>query len=166
MYHEMTIHGFTLDSLAHRPVVILKDSRNRNTVPIWLNSNEAVAMAAEIVGRDLASQRSGGDLLMGLMEKLSMQICQVAIEGVQDGIYRASVRFRLDGEEIRVDVRPSEAFLTSLKYKLPVHVADEVVQQASRLTDGDDEMAQETAASRFADFLENLDPAVMGKYPM
>jgi len=166
MYHEMTIHGFTLDSLAHRPVVILKDSRDRNTVPIWLNANEAVAMAAELVGRDQASQRNGGDLLGGLLEKLSMQISQVTIEGVQDGIYRASVRFQLDGEEIRVEVRASEALLTSLKYKLPVHVADEVVQQASRLDDGEDEVAQETAARRFADFLENLDPAIMGKYPM
>ncbi|HEX5774038.1 MAG TPA: bifunctional nuclease domain-containing protein [Geomobilimonas sp.] len=166
MYHEMTIHGFTLDSLAHRPVVILKDSRDRNTVPIWLNANEAVAMAAELVGRDQSSQRNGGDLLGGLLEKLSMQISQVTIEEVQDGIYRASVRFQLDGEEIRVEVRASEALLTSLKYKLPVHVADEVVQQASRLDDGEDEVAQETAARRFADFLENLDPAIMGKYPM
>ena len=41
MYHEMTIHGFTLDSLAHRPVVILKDSRDRNTVPIWLQEGLA-----------------------------------------------------------------------------------------------------------------------------
>ncbi|RII27631.1 MAG: hypothetical protein CXR31_05185 [Geobacter sp.] len=166
MSHEMTIHGFTLDSLAHRPVVILKDSGDRNTVPIWLNANEAVVMAAELVGRDLASQRRGGDLLSCLLETLGMEVYRVAIEAVQDGIYQASVCFRRNGEDIRVEVRPSEALLTSLKYRLPVHVADEVVQQASRLTDGEDESAQETAARRFADFLENLDPALMGKYPM
>ncbi len=165
MFHEMTIVGFTLDSLAQRPVVILKDAQDRNTVPLWLNTTDAVAMAAELVGRDLSSHPNRRDLLTALLANLGMTARQVVIEGVRDGIYSASVRFLRDGDELRVEVRPSEALLTSLKYKLPVLVAGAVVEQLSRLATGDNEV-QEIEARRFADFLENLDPAVMGKYPM
>jgi uncharacterized protein len=166
MFHEMTIVGFTLDSLAHRPVVILKDAQDINTVPLWLNAADAVAMAAELVGRDLSDRQNRQDLFTALLGNLGMKARQVVIEGVKDGIYSASVRFERDGEELRVEVRPCEALLASLKYKLPVLVAASVVEEASRLMGSEEHEVHESNARRFVDFLENLDPAMMGKYPM
>jgi uncharacterized protein len=166
MFHEMTVVGFTLDSLAHRPVVILKDAQDYNTVPLWLNTADAVAMAAELVGRDLSDHQNRQDLFTALLGSLGMKARQVVIEGVRDGIYRASVRFEQNGEELRVEVRPCEALLASLKYKLPVLVAAAVVEEASRLMGNEEQVVQENDARRFVDFLENLDPATMGKYPM
>ena len=72
MYHKMKVFGFTLDTIAQRPVVILKDAEDLNTVPIWIGSLEAVSIAAELVSCDLSSQNGRGDLLSLLMEKLAI----------------------------------------------------------------------------------------------
>jgi bifunctional DNase/RNase len=166
MYHKMKVFGFTLDTIAQRPVVILKDAEDLNTVPIWIGSLEAVSIAAELVSCDLSSQNGRGDLLSLLMEKLAMGVTMISIDTLHDGVFTASVTFSCEGGDISVSVRPYEALVISLKYKLPVMVADEVMARASMLAMADETIARENDARRFVDFLENLDPADLGKYPM
>jgi hypothetical protein len=45
-------------------------------------------------------------------------------------------------------------------------VADEVMARGSMLAMNDETIARENDARRFIDFLENLQPADLGKYPM
>lgn len=166
MYHKMKVSGFTLDTLAHRPVVILKDASDTNTIPIWISSQEAVSIVAELISRDVSAQNGRGDLMSLLLEKMAMGVAGVSIDSLNDGVFYASVIFHGEGGEVRLDVRPYEALMISLKYKLPVMVADEVLARASMLAMGDESIARENDARRFADFLESLDPADLGKYPM
>jgi bifunctional DNase/RNase len=166
MYHKMKVFGFTLDTIAQRPVVILKDAEDLNTVPIWIGSLEAVSIAAELISCDLSSQNGRGDLLSLLMEKLAMGVTMISIDTLNDGVFTASVTFSCKGGDISVSVRPYEALVISLKYKLPVMVAEEVMARASMLAMTDETIARENDARRFVDFLENLDPADLGKYPM
>jgi len=166
MYHKMKVFGFTLDTIAQRPVVILKDAEGNNTVPIWISSLEAASIAAELISCDVSSQNGRGDLLTALLEKMEMSVATISIDNLHDGVFTASVRFDRQGGEVRLDVRPYEALLISLKYKQPVMVADEVMARASMLAMDDETIARENDARRFVDFLENLDPAELGKYPM
>jgi hypothetical protein len=166
MYHEMTVYGLALDALSQRPVVILKDAQEQTTVPIWISNMEVVAIAAELIGRDLASQSGRGDLLSVLMKEMGMTVAMITVDNLHDGIFTATIRFVRGEEEVKVTVRPSEALITALKYKLPVMVAAEVVTRASLLDLKDETIVRENDARRFADFLENLDPVEMGKYPM
>ncbi len=166
MYHEMTVYGLALDALSQRPVVILKDAEEKTTVPVWLSNMEVVAIAAELISRDIASQSGRGDLLSVLLKEMGMTVAMIAVDDLHDGIFTTTVRFVRGGEEVKVAVRPSEALITALKYKLPVMVAADVVTRASRLDLKDETVVRENDARRFADFLENLDPEEMGKYPM
>jgi len=166
MHHEMKVFGFTLDTLAHRPVVILKDAADVNTVPIWISSQEAVSIVAELISRDVSTQNGRDDLLSLLLEKMSMSMARVSIDGLNDGVFSAAVIFHKEGGEVRIDVRPYEALIISLKYRLPVMVADEVMARASMWALSDEAIASENDARRFVDFLESLDPADLGKYPM
>lgn len=95
-----------------------------------------------------------------------MRIETIAIESLRDGVFSASVKFGGKSKKHLVDVPVSEAMMASLKYKLPVMVHEEVVKQAPMLDLNDGHFSRETDARRFVDFLENLDPAAMGKYPM
>jgi len=162
----MKVFGFTLDAIAQRPVVILKDAEDNNTVPIWISSLEAASIAAELISCDVSSQNGRGDLLSALLEKMGMGVATISIDNLRDGVFTASVGFSSEGGEIRLDVRPYEALIISLKYKQPVMVADEVMARASMLAMDDETIARENDARRFVDFLENLDPAELGKYPM
>ncbi len=166
MYYEMTVYGFTLDPLAQRPVVILKDANENNPLPIWISSTEAVSMAVELISRDLGHSGKE-DLLSALMEHAGMKLDRIALDSLNDGFVTASVLFKRNGgEELKIDVRPYVALAAALKFKMPVMVAEEVVTHASLLARGEEKIEQENNARRFVDFLENLDPAELGKYPM
>lgn len=162
MYLEMTVFGFAIDSIANRPMVILKDAKDSNTIPIWLATSEALSIAAELILWDCGRR----DLLTLLMENTETEIGSIAIDGVNEGVFSAMVKFFRDGEELRVDVRPCEAIIAALKYKMPIMVAEEVLERASVLALNNEELARENNARRFVEFLENLDPAALGKYPM
>ena len=165
MYLEMRVFGFTVDTLANRPVVILKDDRD-NAVPLWLNTSEALSIAAEMVLWETTLHSGRKDLLTLLMAQTETEIGSLVISGVKDGVFSAFVNFIRNGEEMSVDVRPCEAIIAALKYKLPILVAEEVLDLASLAAISDEEISNENNARRFAEFLENLDPATLGKYPM
>jgi bifunctional DNase/RNase len=166
MYIEMTVFGFTLDSIAGRPVVILKDAGDSNTIPIWISTTEAFAIASELVLWDGAAKIRTRDLMDLFLEKTGTEIDAIIIEGVTDGVFTASVKFLRCGEEFFVEVRPCEAIMAALKYKMPILVPEDVLQRASLVAMNDEELAGENNARRFVEFLENLDPASLGKYPM
>ena len=166
MFHEMTVFGFTIDSIASRPVVILKDTRGNNPIPIWISTTDALAIAAELV---LGGNSSGGkakDLMSLFLEKTGTEIGAIIIGGLNNGLDIAHVKFLRGDEEFLVEVRPCEAIMAALKYKMQILVSEEVMERASVNAMSGEELGGENNARRFAEFLENLDPTTLGKYPM
>ncbi len=166
MYHEMKIFGFALDAIAQMPVIILKDTAGENSVPIWISTQESVSLAVELIGRDISSRSGRSDLLTALMQRIGMRIETIAIESLRDGVFGASVKFGGRSRKHSVGVSVGEAMMAALKYHLPVMVHEDVVKQAPTFDLNEGRLSREYDASRFVDFLENLDPAAMGKYPM
>lgn len=167
MYLEMKVVGFALDAIAQMPVIILKDAEEKHAVPVWINASESVSFAAQYVGREMSSRNSRKDVFTMLIERLDMSLSGIVIDELRDGVFIASVRLApLKGEEIRLEVHVIEALLMSLKYLVPVQVASDVVAQASSLDLNEEALANEDNARRFVDFLDHMDPAAMGKYPM
>jgi bifunctional DNase/RNase len=166
MYCEMTVHGFVLDAIAQTPMVLLKDAEENNTLPIWLNSMEAVTIAAELVNRDALSGVGAKDLMSKLFEQLQVKIDRITIDGLDGTAFESYLYFARDGEELRVPVRPCEAVVVAMKYSLPIQVDEDVLARASVLDVTGDDGINDDAASRFINFLENLDPKDMGKYPL
>ncbi|UPU35290.1 bifunctional nuclease family protein [Geomonas paludis] len=167
MYVEMKVFGFALDAIAQMPVIILKDAEEKHAVPVWINASESVSFAAQFVGREMGARNSRKDVFTTLIERLDMTVAGIYVESLHDGVFTASVRLKpAQGEELRLEVHVAEAMLMSLKYHLPVQVNDEVLIRASSLDMNEEGFAQENNARRFVDFLDHMDPAAMGKYPM
>jgi len=166
VYREMTVHGFALDSIAQIPLVLLKDEEGKITLPIWINSMEAVTVAAELINRDAIAQSGTRDLMSLLLDQLQMSLDRITIEGLSETRFDAFVQFARAGESIRVKVRSCDAVVMALKYSMPIQVAEDVFEQASMLDVGEEHGFGDNAAGRFVDFLESLDPKEMGKYPI
>jgi len=167
MYLEMKVYGFALDAIAQMPVIILKDADEKHAVPVWISTSESVTFAAEFVGREVSLRSGRKDLFTTLIERLGMTIASIVIESLKDGVFTASVRLAApDAEEMRLELHVSEAMLLSLKYRVPVMVNSELLTQVSTLDMSEEGFAQENNARRFIDFLDQLDPSSLGKYPM
>lgn len=166
MYHRLNIHGFSLDSLSQRPLVLLKDGDGKITLPLWLNKLDILAIVAELLGREVLNQGGRQDLLGSFLKQIGMDVASVTIDSADEGVYAATVRFEGAGEGITMRVRPSEAIVAAMRFNLPVMVAEEVVNRATVMDLQDDRVQKENTARRLTEFLENLDPATLGKYPM
>jgi uncharacterized protein len=167
MYLEMKVYGFALDAIAQMPVIILKDADEKHAVPVWISTSESVTFAAEFVGREVSLRNGRKDLFTALIERLEMTIASIVIESLKDGVFTASVRLAApDASEMRLELHVSEAMLLSLKYRVPVLVNSELLTQVSTLDMSEEGFAQENNARRFIDFLDQLDPTSLGKYPM
>jgi len=167
MYLEMKVFGFALDAIAQMPVIILKDADEKHSVPVWISTSESVSFAAEFVGREVSIRSGRKDVFTLLIDRLGMSISRIVLESLLDGAFTASVRLAAaDGEEMRLQLHVSEAMLLSLKYRMPVMVNSELLSQVATLDMSSEGFAKENNARRFVDFLDQLDPSTMGKYPM
>ena len=166
MYHRLNIHGFSLDSLSQRPVVLLKDGDGKITLPLWLNKLDVLAIVSELLGREVLNQGGRQDLLCSFLKQIGMDVSSVTIDSAHDGLYAATVRFEGAGEGISMPVRPSEAIVAAMRFNLPVMVAEEVVSRSTVMDLQDEWVQNENTSRRLVEFLENLDPATLGKYPM
>lgn len=167
MYLEMKVFGFALDGIAQMPVIILKDADEKHAVPVWINSTESVSFAAEFIGRELSMRNGRKDVFTALIERMGMTVSSIVIESLKEGVFSSFVRLATaDGEEMTLDLHVSEAMLLSLKYHLPVLVNSDLMSQVSSLDMSEEGFTGENNARRFVDFLDQLDPSSMGKYPM
>lgn len=166
MYHELTVYGFTMDSIANMPVVILKDAEEKKTLPVWISAKEAVAMATELIGSNVAGESSENDLFGNLLARIGVQLEKILIDDVRDGLLVASAVFSIGSEEICIPAKTVEALSLSLKHQKPILISEELLEKAVVLDAGVSTQNDENNARRFVDFLENLKPEEMGKYPM
>jgi len=166
MYHEMTLFGFTIDPVAGRPLIILKDAGGSTSLPVWVGTTEALAIATDLVLGSSQAGRVSGGLIPLLLEKTGLQVTSVGFEGVNDGGFTAVVKLQGENGELQMEVGTCDAIRMALVCKVPLLVADDVVRKAAVDAVEGEEFAAEQNARRFTEFLDNLDPAALGKYPM
>lgn len=167
MRHHMKVFGFTIDAAARLPVAILKDEENDISMPLWLSSGDAVAIASTMLSKELSSQRCGDEFISALMGRLDVELVDISLDVSPDGaICAAAVINHLD-KDVAIAISPSEAVRMSLHYDLSLSVASEAVAAAA-VADATtvDGAVGEEESQRLLFFLEQLDPSDMGKYPM
>lgn len=165
MFVEMTIYGFTIDSVSHRPVVLLKDTDKSNTVPLWISLKDGVSIAADLLCRDLANRDGKPDFLDSLLKKLGLSLSHVIVDMDEGGAIFANVCMT-GGAEESIDVGLAEALNVVLNRKLPLMVSSNLMEWATRYALNDEVVLSESNERRYADFLENLDPSQMNKLPI
>lgn len=68
-------------------------------------------------------------LYLSILEKTNMEFLRVEINDLKEGTYYANVVLKLDGEEIRVDSRPSDAVALALNRKIPILVREDLFRK-------------------------------------
>lgn len=166
MFVEMTVYGFTIDSVSHRPVVLLKDAEGSNTVPLWISLKDGVSIAADLLCRDLAHRDGKPDFLDSLLKKLGLSLSHVVLDMDEGGAISANVCMEGASAEETVNVGLAEALNVVLNRKLPLMVSANLAEWATRYAHNDEVILSESNERRYADFLENLDPSQMNKLPI
>jgi len=76
---------------------------------------------------------------------------------LRDNTFYACITLRINGSEIEIDSRPSDAIALAIRAEAPIFVADRVIEESAIEFEGE-EVNEEEIVSEFKQFLENVSP--------
>ncbi|MBI4366622.1 MAG: bifunctional nuclease family protein [Deltaproteobacteria bacterium] len=164
MLIQMKVTGLTIDPFTSMPIIILKDMEEKSALPIWIGLIEASAIATELEKIQL-SRPMTHDLLKNILDAVMVQVHRVAVTDLADNTFFARIYLQLNGKEIEMDARPSDAIALALRTKAPIFVEKKVIEKSRKIDltkDTDDEAKKQ----KWIEILENLSPEDFGKYKM
>lgn len=158
----MVVGGLTLDPVTKTPIVILKDKENKINLPIWIGLLEATAMATELEGIKMARPMTH-DLLRTIIDQLGAQMEWIEVTELKENTYYAVIHLSVNGKQILIDSRPSDAISLALRTKSPIYVAKGVVEASSVVQQTAGEESKETNLSnvskdKWSEILEKMSP--------
>jgi bifunctional DNase/RNase len=160
---EVKVMGIVVDPKASNPVVILVDLAGKKALPIWIGVFEAEAISRGL--EDVVTLRPmTHDLMKQILDTFRVSVTRVVIHDIKDNTFYANLHLSIDGRELIVDSRPSDAIALAVRVKAPIFVTETVVEAtkdlgafASQLLEGQDELKS---------IIENMKDEDFGKYKM
>lgn len=163
-FFEMKVTAVLIDPEKISPLVILKDSEEKNVLPLWIGAMDAATMLMET--ENLRGEVSTSwELMSKIISRLGGEVKKVSIVDVKDGIYYAELSLQTKDGEVTVDARPSDAIAIALRSEVPILVSESVVK-GSKIVDFTPESMGGLSAEELTEVLENFPVEDFGKYKM
>jgi bifunctional DNase/RNase len=111
--------------------VLLRDNRGRR-VPIWVGQYEAWAIEMALEGGS-ADRPFTHDLIKIVIERLEATVERVIIDDLWNETFYAKIGLvKKSGEQAEIDARPSDAIAIALRLRVPIYMAEAVLEAAIR----------------------------------
>lgn len=165
MLLEMKVFGLALDPLTNAPIIILKDSNDKNVLPIWIGPLEASAIATELEKIHLARPMTH-DLLKEILKSLDITVPKIEITNLEDNVYYAVIHLVSGNNHYTVDARPSDAIAVALRTNSPIFVEKKVLEKSRYIDSSRHEDKDRDRQTEWLEMLENLSSKNFGKYKM
>jgi uncharacterized protein len=154
--HEMDIYGVSFDLVGKQPIVLLKTKDGNRYLPIWIGQPEAAAILMKLQGASTPRPMTH-DLVTEILSELDARITRITVTELRENTFYAQVTVQLDGAEVEVDSRPSDAIALAIRAEAPIFAADQVIEESAIEFEGD-EVNEEEIVSEFKRFLEDVSP--------
>jgi uncharacterized protein len=157
---QMQIYGVSFDMVGKQPIVLLKTVDGNKFLPIWIGHPEAAAILMKLQGASTPRPMTH-DLLSDLLDQLDAKCERVSVTELRDNTFYASITISVNGSEIEIDSRPSDAIALAVRADAKIFVADEVIDDSAIEFNQEPEDSGEVI-DEFKKFLENVSPEDFG----
>jgi hypothetical protein len=125
---EATVLAVMVDPTSQQPAIVLEGKRDRRRFAMAIGVAEATGIAIPLQGvtppRPLTH-----DLFLTMFGRLHVSLTRVVIHDFRDNTYFATVHLMVNGAEMMLDSRPSDAIALAIRAKAPVLVEDRVFER-------------------------------------
>lgn len=133
---EMTIDSIRVSLMNYQRVVILKEKISDRYLPIWIGPAEADAIAVKLQGVSVPRPLTH-DLLNSVIDTLGAAINSIIVNDLKNDTFYAKVILDIDGKQIEIDSRPSDALALAVRTGVPIYADDSVLEKAGIMLDGE-----------------------------
>ena len=153
---EMVIYGVSFDLVGKQPIVLLKTADGNKFLPIWIGHPEAAAILMKLQGASTPRPMTH-DLVTEILGQLEATVVRIAVTELRDNTFYAQITVQMNGTEIEVDSRPSDAIALAIRADAPIFAADDVIEESAIEFEGED-VNEEEMVDEFKKFLDNVTP--------
>ena len=153
---QMQIYGVSFDMVGKQPIVLLKTVDGNRFLPIWIGHPEAAAILMKLQGASTPRPMTH-DLLSDVLEQLDAKCERVSVTELRDNTFYASITVSINGSEVEIDSRPSDALALAVRVSAPIFAAEEVIEESAIEFEHEVEDTEEVV-DKFKEFLDEVTP--------
>ena len=154
---KMVIYGVSFDMVGKQPIVLLKTEDGNKFLPIWIGHPEAAAILMKLQGAATPRPMTH-DLVTDMLTHLDAKVIRIAVTELKDNTFYALITVAVDGTEIEIDSRPSDAIALAVRADAPIFAADAVIEESAIEFEHEDEVNEEDVVEEFKKFLDEVKP--------
>ena len=156
---EMQVDSIRVHMPSGQHVVILKEKDAERFLPIWIGIYEANAIALKIT--NITPERPiTHDLLANILQSADMKLKKIEVTALTNEVFYARLFIGIDGKDVEIDSRPSDAIALAVRLTCPILVAQEVLDKAGVLPEKEEDEEKLTV---FKDLVNNMDLPDLGE---
>ncbi len=121
--YEMEVLGLQTDSQSGTPMLLLRGKQDKRELTMFIGPVEANAIAIPLQGMRPPRPLTH-DLLIDVIHRLRGKVKRVVITEMKEGTYYANLILDVQGQEVPVDSRPSDAIALALRENAPILAAE------------------------------------------
>jgi len=158
---EVTVDSIRASLISPHRVVVLKEVDSERYLPIWIGAFEADAIAIELQGIEV-SRPLTHDLLKSLIHALGARVSHVLVNDLRNDTFYARIVMDVNGRQVEVDSRPSDAIALAVRVRAPIFVAESVMERAAVVPEEEIDLEglspeEEERLAPYREFFEGLD---------
>ncbi|MHC4082153.1 MAG: bifunctional nuclease family protein [Planctomycetota bacterium] len=124
----MELSRIFIREMTDMQIIELTEVDGDRTFPIVIGLPEAFAIERRLKGIEIPRPQTH-DLLASVIDHLGGTLKEIVVNDLVDGTFYAKLIIDLDGEDIEVDSRPSDAIALGVAENVPIYVAEQVLDQ-------------------------------------
>ncbi len=148
---------------SHNYAVVLGERRGQRRLPIVIGSFEAQAIAVAME-RMVPNRPLTHDLFKNTLDTFSIELREVVINNLLDGIFYARLVCVKNGEVFEIDSRTSDAIAMAVRFDCPIFTYDFILEAAGVVLEEQEE--EEGAVSAQQPSVPIIDTSTLETYSM
>lgn len=117
--------------------LVLAEENGERRIPIIIGPVEAQAIAIQLEGLKPPRPLTH-DLIKNIALSFNIALLEVTIYKLEEGIFYSELLCEMNGKEIKIDSRTSDAVALALRFRCPIYTSEEILQKAGIVLESED----------------------------
>lgn len=140
---------------SHNYAVVLGEENGKRRLPIVIGGFEAQAIAVAL--ENMTPNRPlTHDLFKNTLDAFNIEIKEVVINNLLDGIFYAQLICEQEGNVMQIDARTSDAISMAVRYGCPIYTFEFIMESAGVLLDEEEDAKSNTPTKPKGSSIETM----------
>jgi len=117
--------------------LVLAEEKGERRMPIIIGPVEAQAIAIQLEGLKPPRPLTH-DLIKNIALAFEIVLLEVTIYKLEEGIFYSELLCEMDGKEVKIDSRTSDAVALALRFRCPIYTNEDILSKAGIVMESDD----------------------------